>query len=706
MRPLPSRAFRPGAAAAVLGVLIAAPIMGGWAGTTARAAEPGAESAAAPVDAPVAEVTADERAAEDLTVPASAPGEEPVQEPAEPAGSTDPAEAVEPTEPSEPAESPEPAAVTEPAAAAGPAEHAEPEVNEPEVTGFEEPATASAVKTVAALAVVEPPAEEADEEAPAVPTFEGADGCTYSYIDEAGVAFITDIEGCDDPVLPHTLDGLPVGQVGTGTAMTDAARFRTITFPFTLQSVGPQAFQNATALTEVDLPDGVWIVAARAFENATALASIDLNEVRTVEGLAFSGAGQVTDLVLPASLTDVKDTAFGNMPNLRTVLVEGRASNLKKHTFFNTPALEKAVFHDPSATSFIVGNMFQASAVQEVFFHDGAMGLDCDATESVIGGATVTPRCLYAVDFDGAAPFFTVDLPHVEEGTVITEGPDVTPGFGEVHVGFDPSLPHTVTSDVTFQPVFEPAEPSQYLPSQDELVEEFQGGFQVPESVRAGEEITLVIDILEATPPPGDEEGPVPTVKALGEPSPSGTEEPSPGGTLDPTAPEEQPDINEILDVWMFSEPVELAITDFALDGIDLDSLTVQIPADVEPGEHQIAVFSVFGDLFGWQPLTVLPAAAPPAGDGGDDAPGDEGAGEEGAGDEGAGGAGDQGAGGDDATQTGATQTGATQTGVLDAGLAGELSETGPAHTALALGAAAALAAVGGLLVLARRFGA
>ena len=687
--------------------LVAAPLVGGALGTAARAQEPLDGPSADPSTASSAPATPEATQPEAIAPEVSEPGELP-DIPAEdgegpneaPSGPAEPEPgAVSPAE-SEPSDtSGDDADVAEPA----PAETSQPLSDVlPAPADEPEPASASALPLAAPVALLEK-AEEADEEAPAVPTFEGADGCTYSYIDEAGVAFITDIEGCDDPVVPHTLDGLPVVQVGTGTAMTDAARFQTIRFPFTLQSVGPQAFQNATALTEVDLPDLVWIVAARAFENATSLASIDLGQVRTIEGLAFSGAGQVTDLVLPASLTDVEDTAFGNMPSLRTVLVEGRADALKKHTFVNTPALEKAVFHDLSTTSFIVGNMFQASGVQEVFFHDGAMALDCDATEDVIGGATVTPRCLYAVDFQDALPFFTVDLPHVEEGTVITEGPQITPGFGEVHVGFSPSLPHTVTSDVTFLSVFEPAEPGQYIPSQEDLVDELQGGFVVPEGVRPGDEITLVIESPDEAPVPGDEEGPGPTVKALNEPSPGGTEEPNPGGTLEPTEPEEQPDINDVIDVWMFSEPVELAITGFELTDGSIESVTVQIPADVEPGAHRIAFFSVFGDLFGWQPVTVVPAEGPadegPADDAGD-----------GAGEDPTGGAADGSDGNaDDASDAGAADAAAgadsadrSSGGAVSGAGVDSLASTG-ASVAIPIASAMALVAVGAMLIVGRR---
>lgn len=294
-----------------------------------------------------------------------------------------------------------------------------------------------------------------------------------------------------------------------------------------------------------------------------------------------------------------------------------------------------------------------------------------------MGGTQVLYACLYDVTIDNGAPLLTF-IRNVREGTVVQGVPEPNEPVFMQFDGYVPALEDGVYADTFYLAQFVPIVPEPYTPSEDDLVEATKGGFLVPDSVTAGEVLTLSADQSE-----------VRLRNAPLEPSPARTGEPVPGGTEEPEAPVDHADF---VDVWMFSEPVELEI----LGGTE-DEIRVQIPAGFEPGEHRIAIYSVFGELLGWQPISVLAA------EGTDNPPAE--------GDNGAGGAdGADGADGDAGSGNGGEAAGsdggaAPASGVAGAGDASvdELSETGAPSAALPLAGAVALALVGAALVIARR---
>lgn len=59
--------------------------------------------------------------------------------------------------------------------------------------------------------------------------------------------------------------------------------------------------------------------------------------------------------------------------------------------------------------------------------------------------------------------------------------------------------------------------------------------------------------------------------------------------------------------VWLHSTPISLGAHIVAADG----TVTVTLPAGIEPGAHKLVVLDAQGNLLGWAPVTVpgrLPA--------------------------------------------------------------------------------------------------
>ncbi|WP_144018440.1 leucine-rich repeat domain-containing protein [Demequina sp. NBRC 110051] len=579
-------------------------------------------------------------------------------------------------------------------------------------------------------------------------TAAGEDGCTYTYQLEGAAARVLDITGCTDVVVPSSLGGAPVEILGDGDGrLSVAATATSLTIPSAVKIIDARAFQDADALTAVTLAGGLTTIedrafadadaltsinfpvnlstiAPRAFEHASALADVDLGLVGSIGTSAFASTA-LTTLTLPPTLTATGEQAFAFIPTLTQVTIEGDMTALGNFAFLDDTHLSKVVLHDRADRLGLADELFSHVPPFEFFVHDGALGLSCVGPRAPFSGGVIDPMCLVDVTFDKGPDTFDEVWQHVEEGSVITEGPEVFAPFGTVFVGYDPELPFIVgTKDLVFEAQFERAVPGDYTPSEDDLTPELQGGFTAPSTVQAGEILTLIPILGEPAPEPGDEDPvvlplplePLAAPLAL-EALPLETPEPAPSGTEEPEAV----DPNEFVDVILFSTPVELEIQ----PGSSEEAISVLIPADTEPGEHKLAVYSVFGDVLGWQPLTVTaapdPEIAPEDPEDGAPAPGDDTpAGEDldGGAEDGAGDGSDNAAGGDaadgDAVEVANPVGGVAADGgdgaERDAEGDGEandadsLSGSGPADIALPLGVATALIAVGGIVLIGRRY--
>ncbi|MGJ9412651.1 hypothetical protein ACHAAC_08060 [Aeromicrobium sp. CF4.19] len=87
----------------------------------------------------------------------------------------------------------------------------------------------------------------------------------------------------------------------------------------------------------------------------------------------------------------------------------------------------------------------------------------------------------------------------------------------------------------------------------------------------------------------------------------------SPGDTITVTMSEDY--AGQEVSVWLFSDPRELGTYTVTEDG----TIRVEIPEDVELGEHQLTVYDESGDIIGWQAVTIVA----PGGIGGIGGPGD-----------------------------------------------------------------------------------
>jgi len=107
-----------------------------------------------------------------------------------------------------------------------------------------------------------------------------------------------------------------------------------IVIPNSITSLGESAFKHCESLTSVTFSDNLKVIPAYAFYECTKLLSIDLPDgLERIEKFAFMNDSKVTHVKLPASLKYIGPAAFSEFNKLEELHYEGQLSDWVKVTF-------------------------------------------------------------------------------------------------------------------------------------------------------------------------------------------------------------------------------------------------------------------------------------------------------------------------------------------------------------------------------------
>jgi hypothetical protein len=144
-----------------------------------------------------------------------------------------------------------------------------------------------------------------------------ANADTITFQDEAsGLYFSTNSDGTCSVVKPTdgTTYSFDSGAVVIPTTVTYNDTEYTVT------AIGKQAFYNCTSLTSVSIPESVTSIGSSAFSGCSALTTIVIPESVTMVGeRAFSNCSALTSVNIPKSVTTIENWAFENCTALTKV---------------------------------------------------------------------------------------------------------------------------------------------------------------------------------------------------------------------------------------------------------------------------------------------------------------------------------------------------------------------------------------------------
>lgn len=122
--------------------------------------------------------------------------------------------------------------------------------------------------------------------------------------------------------IPASYQGLPVVELGAY-LFYDNGAITSVGLPSTLKTIGYGAFKNAVGLTSIVLPNSVTDLASDAFAGATNLATISFSTSLFVIGNNAFENTKLSNIQLPASLTEINARSFANNALLQSVTLLG-----------------------------------------------------------------------------------------------------------------------------------------------------------------------------------------------------------------------------------------------------------------------------------------------------------------------------------------------------------------------------------------------
>ena len=100
--------------------------------------------------------------------------------------------------------------------------------------------------------------------------------------------------------------------------------------------IGNRMFQSCTNLTNIILPNSISIIRDCAFYQMSKLKEVIIpNSVTTIGASAFNGCSNITSITLPEKLEVLGMLAFGNCSKLQFVTFQGSIVILREWTFEN-----------------------------------------------------------------------------------------------------------------------------------------------------------------------------------------------------------------------------------------------------------------------------------------------------------------------------------------------------------------------------------
>ena len=158
-----------------------------------------------------------------------------------------------------------------------------------------------------------------------------------------------------------------VTSIGDG-AFSKCRSLTSVTIPGSVTSIGDYAFDYCLSLTSVNIPDGVTSIGNRAFSRCYGLTSVTIpGSVTTIGEYAFSYCTGLTSVAIPGSVTSIGNYAFWACTDLTSVAIPGSVTSIGNYAFSECRSLTSVDIPD-SVTSIGIGAFSMCSDLTSVTF--------------------------------------------------------------------------------------------------------------------------------------------------------------------------------------------------------------------------------------------------------------------------------------------------------------------------------------------------
>jgi len=141
-----------------------------------------------------------------------------------------------------------------------------------------------------------------------------------------------------------------------------------ITIPAGVMSIGQGAFSNCTGLTSVTFAadSQLQTIGDYAFRDCTSLTSVTIpNSVTSIGEAAFCDCTSLTRITIPSSVTYIGDNAFRNCTSLTSVTIQSGVTSIVRFAFFGCSSLTSVTIPS-SVTSIGIGAFWECTSLTSV----------------------------------------------------------------------------------------------------------------------------------------------------------------------------------------------------------------------------------------------------------------------------------------------------------------------------------------------------
>ena len=130
-----------------------------------------------------------------------------------------------------------------------------------------------------------------------------------------------------------------------GSAFSGCSALTSINIPNGVTSIAKSTFKGCSSLTSINIPNGVTSIGEAAFSGCTSLTSIYIpNSVTSIGNSAFAGCSSLTSSIsIPDGVTSIGESAFAGCRSLTSATIPNSLTSIGKAAFKDCNSLSKAM---------------------------------------------------------------------------------------------------------------------------------------------------------------------------------------------------------------------------------------------------------------------------------------------------------------------------------------------------------------------------